>query len=146
MHYYAVIDTNVLVSAMLKYQSVPGKIVTEVLLGNLTPLLCDEILAEYQEVLARPKFRFDRKAVDVFLDGIRSRGMFVDAAPVEEVLPDPKDVVFYEVVMEGRKEQDEAYLVTGNVKHFPVKSYVVTPKEMLAVMQKSEGGDADANP
>ena len=40
------------------------------------------------------------------------------------------------MVMEGRKERDEAYLVTGNIKHFPVKPYIVTPKEMLEIMHK----------
>ena len=61
----------------------------------------------------------------------------MDAVPVEEIIPDPKDIVFYEVVMEGRKEHDEAYLVTGNIKHFPAKSYIVTPKEMLEIMHKA---------
>ncbi len=135
MHYYAVIDTNVLVSAMLKFQSVPGQVANEALLGNLIPLLCDEIVAEYREVLARPKFKFDPKVVDVFIEGIINRGIFVDAVPVEEIIPDPKDIVFYEVVMEGRREHDDVYLVTGNIKHFPVKSFVVTPKEMLDIMQ-----------
>ena len=136
MHYYAVIDTNVLVSAMLKFQSVPGQIANEALLGDLTPLLCDEIVAEYREVLARPKFKFDQRAVETLIDGIIDRGIFVDTVQVEEVIPDPKDVVFYEVVMEGRKEHDDAYLVTGNIKHFPIKSFVVTPKEMLDIMHK----------
>ncbi len=136
MHYYAVIDTNVLVSAMLKFQSVPGQVANEALLGKIIPLLCDEIVAEYREVLARPKFKFDQKVVDVFIDGIIDRGIFVDAVPVEEIIPDPKDIVFYEVAMEGRKEYDDAYLITGNLKHFPVKSFVVTPKEMLDIMQK----------
>lgn len=103
MHYYAVIDTNVLVSAMLRSQSVPGQIASEALLGKIIPLLCDEIVAEYREVLARPKFKFDPEVVDVFLVGIISRGIFVDAIPVEEIIPDPKDIVFYEVVMEGRE-------------------------------------------
>ncbi len=85
--------------------------------------------------MARPKFKFDPKVVDVFIDGIINRGIFIDAALVEEIIPDPKDIVFYEVVMEGRREHDDAYLVTGNIKHFPVKSFVVTPKEMLDIMQ-----------
>lgn len=136
MNYYAGIDTNVLVSAMLKFQSVPGQVAKEALLGNLVPLLCDEIIAEYRAVLARPKFKFDQKAVDVLIDGIIDRGIFIDAVPVEEVIPDPKDIVFYEVAIEGRREQDDAYLVTGNIKHFPVKSFVVTPREMLDIMYK----------
>ena len=135
MHYYAVIDTNVLVSARLKFQSVPGQVANEALLGNLIPLLCDEIVAEYREVLGRPKFKFDSKAVNVFLDGIIDRGIFIDAVSVEEIIPDPKDIVFYEVVIEGRKEH-ETYLVTGNIRHFPVKPFVVTPREMLDIMYR----------
>lgn len=137
MQYYAVIDTNVLVSAMLKFQSVPGQIANEALLGDLIPLLCDEIIEEYKEVLARPKFKFDQRAVETFIEGIIDRGIFVDTVPVEEIIPDPKDIVFYEVVMEGRREHDDTYLVTGNIKHFPIKSFVVTPKEMLEIMHKS---------
>ena len=136
MRYYAVIDTNVLVSAMLKFQSVPGKIANEALLGDLIPLLSEEIIAEYREVLARPKFKFNQNTVEILIDGIVDRGIFVDAVPVEEIIPDPKDIVFYEVVMEGRKEHDDTYLVTGNTKHFPTKSYIVTPKEMLEIMHK----------
>lgn len=134
MHYYAVIDTNVLVSALLKAQSVPGRIVSEALLGDLFPLLCDEIITEYREVLSRPKFRFDQSAVEAFIEGIIDRGIFVDAVPIDEIVSDPKDVIFYEVVMEKRNENADAYLVTGNVKHFPMKSFVVTPKEMLDIM------------
>ncbi len=105
-------------------------------MGDLIPLLCDEIIAEYKEVLARPKFKFDQKAVNVFIDGIIDRGIFVDAVPVEEVIPDLKDIVFYEVVMEGRRKHDDAYLITGNIKHFPIKSFVVTPRKMLDIMHK----------
>ena len=137
MRYYAVIDTNVLVSAMLKIQSIPGQIANEALLGDLIPLLSDEMIAEYREVLARPKFKFNQNTVEILIDGIVDRGIFVDAVSVEEIIPDPKDIVFYEVVMEGRKEHDEAYLVTGNIKHFPAKSYIVTTEELLDIMNKA---------
>ena len=62
------------------------------------------------------------------------RGIFLDADPTDEWVIDPKDVVFYEVVMEARKEND-AYLVTGNIKHFPAKRFVVTPREMLEILE-----------
>jgi uncharacterized protein len=135
MHYYAVIDTNVLVSAMLKFQSIPWQIANEALLGDIVPLLCDEIIAEYRQVLARDKFKFNQEAVGVLIDGIIERGVFIDALPIEEIISDAKDVVFYEVVMEGQRMFENSYLVTGNTKHFPVKPFVVTPKEMLAIMQ-----------
>lgn len=90
MMYYAVIDTNVLISAMLKNNSVPGTVVAEALRGDIIPLINDEI-------------------------------------------PDKDDAVFYAVLMEKRKDAD-AYLVTGNMKHFPVRTYIVTPKEMLNII------------
>lgn len=65
------------------------------------------------------------------------RGIFLDAATIEDYVPDPDDAIFYEVVMEARETTD-AYLVTGNIKHFPVKPYVVTPKEMLEILNENE--------
>lgn len=133
MRYFAVIDTNVLVSAMLRANSNPGFVLKEVLCGDIIPLLNDEILSEYHDVLHRPKFRFDATAVQKLLDRIIARGIRVDAKPIAEVLPDPKDVVFYEVAMEGRRSEN-AYLVTGNLKHFPRKPFIVTPKEMVEIV------------
>lgn len=135
MKYYAVIDTNVLVSALLKQGSVPFQVVAEAMHGEIIPLLNSEILAEYEDVLNRPKFRFNKKAVSVFLEDLSQRAIFVDYDRIEDELPDPKDLVFYAVLMEKRKEE-EAYLVTGNLKHFPEKTYIVTPKEMIDIITK----------
>ena len=137
MRYYAVIDTNVLVSALLRGSSVPGMILREALTGRIIPLFNDGILEEYRDVLTRRKFRFDRSAVEVLISGIIKRGVFVDAEPVEETVIDPDDAVFYEVVMERRSE-GEAYLITGNIKHFPVKHFIVTPREMLEILENAE--------
>lgn len=137
IRYYAVIDTNVLVSALLKWESVPGQVANEALNGRIVPLLNNSIVAEYEDVLCRRKFPFDHRTVRVLIDGIIQRGIFVDAGPVDELVPDPKDVVFYEVAMEHRKESDNAYLVTGNIKHFPVRSFVVTPRMMLDIIEKN---------
>ncbi len=63
----------------------------------------------------------------------------MDAERLDIELPDPKDRIFYEVVMEKRKTE-EAYLVTGNIRHFPVKPFVVTPREMIdIILSDSEG-------
>ena len=140
MTYYAVIDTNVLVSAMYFPESIPGIVTDEALRGNIIPLVNDEIITEYKDVLCRRKFRFDRSAVKLMIDTIIRRGIPVDAGPVNEFLPDPKDVVFYEVVMEARlqKETGESYLVTGNQKHFPQRPFVVTPREMLDIIKSGD--------
>jgi len=133
MKYYAVLDTNVIVSAMLKKGSVPNQVMVEALCGDIIPILNDEIIAEYIDVLNRPKFKFDHKVVEVFIDELKKRGVYSDYGLIEDEIPDEKDVVFYAVLMEKRKDE-EAYLVTGNIKHFPVKTYVVTPREMLDII------------
>jgi len=133
MTYYAVIDTNVLVSAMLRWDSVPGNIMELAFGGSIVPILNDSIVAEYREVLSRPKFHLSEEIINDVLDTINENGLYVDAEELEIELPDPKDRVFYEVVMEERKEED-AYLVTGNIKHFPAKPFIVTPRQMLDII------------
>lgn len=137
MEYYAVIDTNVVVSAMLKWDSIPGNILELALEGPIIPVLNQEILAEYRQVLLRPKFHLTNRIVDSFLDSLVSRSIFSDAPKLMIDMPDPKDIVFYEVTMEQRKT-DDAYLVTGNIKHFPAEHFVVTPRQMLDIIVKNE--------
>lgn len=134
MQLYAVIDTNVLVSAFLRWDSVPGAVLEQALIGSIIPLLSDEIMAEYDNVLRRKKFPFKEHDIQAVTEGLRMRGIFLDPEKVEEILPDPKDLIFYAVTMEAKKNRN-AYLVTGNIKHFPLKSYVVTPREMLTILE-----------
>ena len=133
MQYYAVIDTNVIVSAMLKWDSIPGSILELALDGPITPVLNHEILDEYQQVLLRPKFHLTERIVGDLLDNIIARAVFVDAHKLMLELPDPKDVVFYEVTM-GQRKTEDTYLVTGNLKHFPSECFVVTPRQMLDII------------
>lgn len=135
MKYFAVIDTNVLVSAMLKWQSVPGSVMEFVLDGFIIPVLNKEIVAEYRTVLARSKFRLDEEIITDIIDSLENVGFYVDAETIDIELPDSKDRVFYEVVMEKRKEE-ETYLVTENIKHFPDKPFIVTPRQMLDIFLK----------
>lgn len=67
------------------------------------------------------------------MDELKKRAVYSDYGLIEDEIPDLKDVVFYAVLMEKRKNED-AYLVIGNIKHFPVKTYVVTPREMLDII------------
>ena len=133
MKYYAVIDTNVLVSAMLKWNSIPGNVMELVFEGPIIPILNESILEEYQTVLSRPKFHFTPDIIRDVLENIKKQGIYVDADSIDIELPDSKDRVFYEVVMEERKTED-AYLVTGNIKHFPTKPFIVTPREMINII------------
>ena len=109
--------------------------------GDIIPLINDEIIAEYEEVLHRSKFKFDNREIRVVIDSITRRGIPVDGGPIDEYVPDPKDVVFYSVVIKVREEDEDKdpYLVTGNRKHFPLRSFVVSPKEMFDLILQSNG-------
>ena len=130
---FAVIDTNVIVSALLSSEgnSNPTIVLRETLRGRITPIYNDEILDEYREVLSREKFHLQKENVDTVINHVKRSGLKVERTKVlDEVFPDPKDVVFYEVAL----SKDDAYLVTGNIKHFPRKPFVVTPAEMVAIL------------
>lgn len=133
MKYYAVIDTNVLVSAMLKRKSVPGSIMELTFEGPITPLVNSEIIKEYRDVLSRQKFHLSSRIVNTIIENIEQKGIFIDPKHIDVELPDPKDRVFYEVVMEGQ-EKELSYLIAGNLKHFPIEPFIVTPRQMLDII------------
>ena len=135
MIYFAVIDTNVLVSGMLKSPSIPNDIIKKCLTGNIIPLINEKIIAEYREVSARPKFHFPLSSVETLLNSIIHRAIWQNAESADVELPDPKDSIFYETVLAARKKFS-AYLVTGNLKHFPLTGFIVSPRTMLDLANK----------
>jgi putative PIN family toxin of toxin-antitoxin system len=137
MKRYAVIDTNVLVSAMLKWTSVPGSIIEFAFSGVIIPVLNERIVEEYREVLMRDKFHLTKEIVDDVIQALEDQVEYIDTDNMDYELPDSKDVIFYAIVMEKRKEEN-AYLVTGNIKHFPSVPFVVTPKEMLDILSEEK--------
>lgn len=134
MVYYAVIDTNVFVSALLskRKDAATVKVVEAMFDGEIVPLYHEEIIAEYDEVLHREKFHFDEELIQMVLLAVRQYGVEVFPQPTGEILVDMDDLVFYEVAMEKREE--DAYLVTGNQKHYPIRDFIVTPAEMMEII------------
>ena len=102
--FYAVIDTNVIVSAVISksLESNPAKIIRAIVQDRIVPLFNDEILDEYREVLSRPKFHLTQAQIEIVLKAVVTDGLNI---------------------------------VTGNIKHFPVKPFVVTPTEMVKMME-----------
>ena len=139
MSWYAVIDTNVLMSSLLSQNpdAATRRVVDAIAQGKIIPLYDWMILREYDEVLHRSKFPFSEQVIQDILGMICAFGVHVFPRPTDEVLTDPDDVIFYEVVMEKRKT-DDAYLVTGNLRHYPIKTFIVTPGEMLRVLEAAE--------
>ncbi len=135
---YVVIDTNVLVSALLSSHddAATVQVVGKLFSGEVIPLFSEEILKEYNEVLRRKKFHFTEHTVCVLINVIEKYGELLLPTPTGEVLPDMKDLPFYEVVMD--KQNDNAYLITGNMRHFPNKPFIVTAKEFLDIFNQSK--------
>lgn len=133
----AVIDTNVIVSAYItkNLEAATSKVLEAVMQCKLTPIYNDQILNEYTEVLHRKKFGIPEHLIKWVLDKIITNGVRGERVISDEFFPDPKDVVFYEVALSKK----DAYLVTGNTKHFPKKPIVVTPAEMLEILRSEEG-------
>lgn len=131
---YAVIDTNVFVSALLSRlpNTATVKLVRILFERGMCPLYNEEIIAEYQDVLHRRKFHFPSEAIDEIIKTVQDIGISSERISSDEFFPDPKDVVFYEVAL----SIEDAYLVTGNTKHFPKKPIVVTPAEMLEILNR----------
>jgi len=136
MKHYAVIDTNVFVSALLaKRPDSPTVAVVEKLFDDtVVPVFSRAILDEYAEVLNRRKFHFDSDTVCEFLRGVEERGILLEPGETDIVLSDMKDVPFYAVTLAHGEEN--TCLVTGNLKHFPLRPFIVTPAQFLEILQK----------
>jgi uncharacterized protein len=135
-----VLDTNVLVAGLLSPFGPCGEIVRMVSSGE--PALCFDarILSEYNDVLKRPRFRFEQDKIDALIDFIATRGQVIASSPLPEPLPDPDDEPFLAVAIAGRV----ACLVTGNRSHFPARLRqgvpLLSPREFLTHYRRRPKG------
>ena len=131
---YAVIDTNVFVSAYMTHNinSATSKVVRYLLSGQIKLLYNDEIMAEYKDVLSRSYLRISPIERETLFEFIRENGVSAERTPFDKLFIDEDDRVFYEVML----SRDDSFLVTGNLKHFPVTPRVVTPAQMLEILNE----------
>ena len=132
---FAVFDTNVLVSALLsrRKDSATVQLLNHVLDGRITLLYNDEILDEYIEVLHRSKFNFGKELIEAVIQLVKT-GVWLERTSSNEFFPDSDDMVFYEVAL----SKDGAFVVTGNSRHFPKSPIVVTPAEMIDIINQQD--------
>ncbi len=129
---YAVIDTNVIVSALWSknVMSSTVKVLNALFSHKIIPLYNREILDEYREVLSRPKFPFENSAITDTICFISKHGIDSQRIISDKHFPDKDDIVFYEVAL----SREDSFLVTGNKKHFPKNPIIVTPAEMVEIL------------
>lgn len=135
---YVIVDTNVLVSALLSRDenAATVRLLDRLIAGEMTPVYSASILAEYREVLFRKKFRFRPEVVNTLLEAVAELGVRVEPPPSDTVLPDKKDLPFYEAALGERGRN--AYLVTGNLRHFPQLSFILSPRQMLDILDSRD--------
>lgn len=131
---YAVIDTNVLVSALITHNplSATAKVVRLLLDGRFTPLYDRDVIEEYQEVLNRTKFKLVEGVADALISHIIEHGIEASRIPFHEAMPDEDDRVFYEIAL----GTDGSVLVTGNQKHYPKTPIVVSPADFVDIVSR----------
>ena len=129
---YAVIDTNVIVSALITKNSEAAtiQVIRAVLNGQVVPVYNKAILREYEEVLKRKKFHLDESVVDSMISYFMAFGVEEEQIHTDLAFQDEDDRVFYEVSLSN----DDAYLVTGNLKHYPRTIKVLTPSEFVKLL------------
>jgi putative PIN family toxin of toxin-antitoxin system len=128
-----VIDTNIIVSALLQPLGPPAQVFLLALSGSIQLCITGEVYAEYEEVIRRPRFRRDESVIVAALDSIREKGFWVRPTETVRACADPDDDIFLECAQAARA----AYLVTGNTKHFPAtwrETRIVAARHFLEII------------
>lgn len=123
-----VIDTNILVSALLSPNGNPNKIYRLFLSGDLILVINDDIIAEYTEVIYRPHLHIPTDAADIAITGIEQYGEIVQPTASTFDMVDEDDRIFYDTAKAA-----EAYLITGNLKHYPNELSILSPAAFLNI-------------
>ncbi|MDR1803015.1 MAG: putative toxin-antitoxin system toxin component, PIN family [Treponema sp.] len=124
----AVLDTNILVSALWTPAGNASTIVNLILADKIIPCFDQRILNEYRTVLSRPRLAFPSGQVDELLAEISDRGLSVTVLPSTVAMPDEADRKFYDTA-----RYCEAYLITGNSRHYPNDPLVMSPARFLEI-------------
>lgn len=129
---YAVIDTNVLVSALITKnpEAATAKVVRLLLEQEFVPLYDADIIAEYEDVLHRSKFPILKETADALISFVIENGIESSRVNFAESMPDEDDRVFYEISL----SQEDSFLVTGNLKHYPTSPRIITPAQFLEIV------------
>ncbi len=125
-----VLDTNVLVSALLQPLGPSANLFLRCLNGSLRLCLTGVIYAEYEEVISRPRLKRDPDVIAETLKAVRETGLWVKPTQRLKICSDPDDDAFLECAQAARA----SYVITGNIKHFPrswAGTLIVTPRWLL---------------
>lgn len=110
-----VLDTNILISALITRNTPPDKLYQAWLRGEIELVISDAQVAEIYDVLSRPRLRrfLDADEADAIAENIAARALVITELPVVNVSPDPKDNPVLASAIAGKAE----LIVSGDKKH-----------------------------
>jgi putative PIN family toxin of toxin-antitoxin system len=123
-----VLDTNVVVSSLMSKLGNPAKIYRMFFAGTATLVFSDGIIAEYKDVLYRPRLCIPADEADSIIAAIQQSGERVEPVTSVFQMVDEDDRIFYDTAKSAG-----AYLITGNAKHYPTEPFILTPAAFLAL-------------
>jgi putative PIN family toxin of toxin-antitoxin system len=130
MNKNAVIDTNIVVSAFISPNGKPAKILGMALNLEIQPFYCAEILAEYDEVLSRPKYNHSPEYRELIFRRILETWILIEPTKTYAPMPDETDRPFYDTARGAG-----AILITGNLKHYPASEpWIMTPADFIDIV------------
>jgi len=129
-----ILDTNVLVSGLIKRNSKPEQIIDAILTGKIQLVIDERVFKEYQDVLHRPKLNIPKDRADAVLSFIAFSSVWIECTPVNfsqyEII-DEGDLPFAELAI-----NKNAILISGHFKHFQYllryNIQVLSPDEFLS--------------
>lgn len=105
-----VVDTNVLVSAAIKNREPEAVLLFIIERPDFEWIVSREILHEYQEVLARPKFGLQPDLLDRWRGVVEHVTTVVDAEAVVAFPPDSADAIFLSCALAATAD----FLISGD--------------------------------
>lgn len=110
-----VLDTNVLVSACWKPDGLEARVADLAVTGAITACVSAEVLAEYRDVMSRPKLAAVGGRAREILAVLERTAVFVESTSRVTESIDDGDNRFLECAEAASAE----YLITGNLRHYP---------------------------
>jgi uncharacterized protein len=134
----AVVDTGVLVSALIRRQGTTGEVLRMLREGRFSALYTTDTLVEVVEVLGRTPFRvkyqIESGDITALINLIRLRGELTNPQHSVTACRDPKDNKFLEAALSGHAD----CIVTGDADLLVLNPFegipILRPAEFLASM------------
>jgi len=125
-----VIDTNVFISSRISSAGNPAKIMKLITDDKIDLYYSSNILNEYKRVLSYTKFNFTVEVQKASVEDIKNIGNLIKPIKSDIFMPDESDRIFYDTANAA-----EAYLITGNIKHYPEESHIITPTQFIEMFE-----------